>query len=236
MNLFYLPSLDPSSLNTPIILDAEEAYHAVKVLRMHSGDPISMTDGKGGLYKGVIEVANVKNCLLTARECIVQSRRNFRLHLAVAPTKNIDRYEWFLEKATEIGIEEITPLMCEHSERTKLRMDRLQKILVSAMKQSMNLYLPRLNELMSFEEFMKQDISGGRYMGYVEEKQEQKLKELYRIGTDATILIGPEGDFSKAEVQQAVKSGYSLVSLGNTRLRTETAAVYACMAVGWVNV
>lgn len=236
MNLFYLPTLDPAYLSNPIVLDEEEAYHAIKVLRMKSGDQISMTDGKGGLYSGIIESANVKNCLLTAQDCTIQSRRKFNLHLAVAPTKNIDRYEWFLEKATEIGIEEITPLMCEHSERTKLRTDRLQKILVSAMKQSMNLYLPRLNEPISFDQFVRRDYAGGKFMGYVEEKQEQKLKDVYEAGTDATILIGPEGDFSKAEVRLAVESGYALVSLGNTRLRTETAAVYACMAVGWENI
>jgi 16S rRNA (uracil1498-N3)-methyltransferase len=162
-------------------------------------------------------------------------QRPFSLHLAVAPTKNIDRFEWFLEKATEIGITEITPVICEHSERTNLRTDRLLKVLISAMKQSLNLHLPVLNEPVRFSDFLKKDFSGQKFIGYVEEKQEILLKERYQKGSDCVILIGPEGDFSKEEIEKAKQNGFETISLGNSRLRTETAAIVATMTINLLN-
>lgn len=235
MNVFYQPALLPESLPITIILDAEESYHCIKVLRLKTGSPIQLTDGKGNLYQGVIDADDPKHCPVTVQSFTHFEKKPFYLHIAIAPTKNIDRYEWFLEKSTEIGIDEITPLICEHSERTVVRTDRLQKILVSAMKQSMNFHLPRLNEAVKFKQFLRQEFDGQKFIGYVEEKQELLLKDLYTPGSEVLILIGPEGDFSKSEVSYALEKGYSAISLGNSRLRTETAGVVACMTVNLIN-
>ena len=161
-------------------------------------------------------------------------KRPFRLHLAVAPTKNIDRYEWFLEKATEIGIDEITPLICEHSERVQVRTDRLQKIILSAAKQSIKTYLPVLHEAVKFNDFITMNHPSARFVAYVEELQPLHLKSVYQSG-DCTILIGPEGDFSKREMSNALETGFQSVSLGPSRLRTETAAVVACHIINILN-
>jgi 16S rRNA (uracil1498-N3)-methyltransferase len=235
MNLFFQPSLTPGSVNSLIALDAEESAHCVRVLRKRPGDEIHLTDGKGNIYLARLEDDHIKHCSIQILSVQATQRRGFRLHIAIAPTKNTDRFEWFLEKATEIGIDEITPVICEHSERTVLRTDRLQKILVAAMKQSMNLYLPQLNEPIRFSEFISKSQSGSQYIAYVEEKQELSLKSEYLPGSDALILIGPEGDFSNAEVRKALHAGYKAVSLGPSRLRTETAGIVACMTVNLAN-
>ena len=161
-------------------------------------------------------------------------KRPFRLHLAVAPTKNMARFEWFLEKATEIGVDEITPLVCEHSERVQLRVDRLRKIILSAAKQSLKTYLPVLHEPVKFTDFVSRNNSGARFVAYVEEQQPMHLKAAYQKG-DCTIFIGPEGDFSHKEMELAIKSGIIPVSLGPSRLRTETAALVACHIINMVN-
>lgn len=161
-------------------------------------------------------------------------KRPFRLHLAVAPTKNIARFEWFLEKATEIGVDEITPLICEHSERVQIRIDRLQKIILSAAKQSLKTYLPILNEPMKFDAFTRSNLPASRFVAYVEEHQPIHLKTAYQNG-DCTVLIGPEGDFSKIEMDKAFQQGFKPVSLGTSRLRTETAAIVACHIINIVN-
>jgi len=160
--------------------------------------------------------------------------RPFRLHMAVAPTKNTARFEWFLEKATEIGVDEITPLICEHSERVQIRIDRLQKIILSAAKQSLKTYLPVLNEPVKFDDFIRLNLTGSRFVAYVEEHQPIHLKTAYQNG-DCTILIGPEGDFSKKEMEAAFKKGFNPVSLGPSRLRTETAAIVACHIINIAN-
>lgn len=235
MNIFYLPSLAPSHIPGIATLGEEESYHCSRVLRMKPGTVVHLTDGQGNLYEGSLLVADSNGCQVEIQS--VQEYRNpsHSLHIAIAPTKNIDRFEWFLEKATEIGVQEITPLYCEHSERTTLRTDRLQKILVSAMKQSMNLHLPVLHEPVSFRSFLAGENTAQKFIGYVEEKQEIHLSECYKPGSDAIILIGPEGDFSKEEVRMALSSGYKAVSLGNSRLRTETAGVVACVMVEMMN-
>jgi 16S rRNA (uracil1498-N3)-methyltransferase len=235
MNLFYQPALHPGLLNSSYQLDPEESYHCIKVLRKRIGDTIHVTDGRGNLYVCSLADENYKGCQITVLSFTEQEKRAFRLHIAIAPTKNIDRFEWFLEKATEIGIDEITPLICEHSERTVLRTDRLQKILVSAMKQSMNLHLPKLNEPCKFNQFIQQEFPGQKFIGYVEEMQEILLKDTYHKGADALILIGPEGDFSPGEVKQSMESGFASISLGPSRLRTETAGIVACMTINLGN-
>ncbi len=161
-------------------------------------------------------------------------KRPFRLHMAVAPTKNIARFEWFLEKATEIGIDEITPLICEHSERVNIRIDRLQKIILSAAKQSLKTYLPVLNEPMKFDDFIRLNLPALRFVAYVEEHQTLHLKAAYQTG-NCTVLIGPEGDFSKREMEAAFQNGFVPVSLGPSRLRTETAAIVACHTINIAN-
>ena len=161
-------------------------------------------------------------------------KRPFSLHLAVAPTKNIARFEWFLEKATEIGVDEITPLICEHSERVQLRIDRLQKIILAAAKQSIKTYLPILHEPRKFDDFIRLNLPAARFVAYVEEHQPLHLKTAYQQG-DCIVLIGPEGDFSRKEMDAAFRQGFNPVSLGPSRLRTETAAVVACHIINIAN-
>jgi 16S rRNA (uracil1498-N3)-methyltransferase len=235
MNIFYQPLLSPESLPIIINLDTEESYHCVRVLRFHKGSQVFLTDGRGFLYEGIMDTENPKCCQVLVQSFAQIDKKSFHLHIAIAPTKNIDRFEWFLEKATEIGIDEITPLICEHSERTSVRTDRLQKILISAMKQSMNLHLPMLHEPVNFKDLLGCEFKGQKFIGYVEEKQETLLKHSYISGSDVLILIGPEGDFSKSEVLSAIDLGFSSVSLGNSRLRTETAGIVACMTVNMLN-
>jgi 16S rRNA (uracil1498-N3)-methyltransferase len=234
MQLYYI---DPVSQSVPckIFLGGEESFHCIKVLRMRVGEMIHLTDGNGNLYLGRILEQNVKGCPVML-ESIEENygKRPFWLHLAVAPTKNIARFEWFLEKATEIGIDEITPLICEHSERVQLRTDRLQKIILSAAKQSLKTYLPVLNEAVKFNDFMNLNHPSSLFVAYVEETQPLHLKNAYKQG-DCTVLIGPEGDFSKKEMETSISKGFSPVSLGPSRLRTETAALVACHIINVVN-
>lgn len=202
---------------------------------MHSGDKINLADGTGNLYEGEILEPDSRNCPVIILKIIPDyGKRPFQLHMAVAPTKNIARFEWFLEKATEIGIDEITPLLCEHSERVQIRTDRLQKIILSAAKQSLKAKLPLLHEPKKFDDFIRLNHPSARFVAYVEEHQPLHLKNMYLSG-DCTVLIGPEGDFSKKEIQSALHHGFSSVSLGPSRLRTETAAIVACHIINIAN-
>jgi len=202
---------------------------------MHPGDIIHLTDGFGNLFQGQIVAADSKKCPVMLMSFTAEvGKRPFRLHMAVAPTKNIARYEWFLEKATEIGVDEITPLICEHSERATIRIDRLQKIILAAAKQSVKAYLPLLNEPKKFGDFIKMNHAHSQFVAYVEEHQPLHLKNMYLKG-DCTVLIGPEGDFSKKEMNLALTSGFEPVSLGPSRLRTETAAIVACHIINLNN-
>lgn len=234
MQLYFI---DPVSEPLPcqINLGSEESFHCIKVLRMRTGEIIHLTDGIGNLYEGGILAQDTKSCPVMLTNVKPEyGKRPFRLHLAVAPTKNMARFEWFLEKATEIGIDEITPLICEHSERMQIRVDRLQKIILSAAKQSLKTYLPVLHEPVKFDDFIKMNHPAARFVAYVEEHQPMHLKAAYQQG-DCTVLIGPEGDFSRKEMDSSFKSGFHPVSLGPSRLRTETAAVVACHIINIVN-
>lgn len=235
MQLYYI---DPVFNTVPcqVTLGSEESYHIVKVLRMRTGESINLSDGAGNLYKGQVLNQDFKACSVTLLAVDAEyGKRPFKLHLAVAPTKNIARFEWFLEKATEIGVDEITPLICEHSERVHLRTDRLQKIILAAAKQSIKTYLPTLQEPTKFSDFVTLNHnSSSRFIAYVEEKQPVHLKAAYLDG-DCTILIGPEGDFSKKEMDVAAANLFKPVSLGPARLRTETAAIIACHIINLVN-
>jgi 16S rRNA (uracil1498-N3)-methyltransferase len=232
MQLFYVPNIS----GTEIILDETESKHAIRVLRLQKGDQIQVVDGKGGFYLAEIADANPKKCRLTiVNSALDFGKRNFHLHIAIAPTKNIDRFEWFLEKATEIGIDEITPLLTSHSERKTINAERLEKILVSAMKQSLKAYLPQLHELTTFKELIINNKTENKFIAYCDEIQKIHLKDLATKGNNTLILIGPEGDFSPEEIKLAIENGFKVVSLGESRLRTETAGIVACHIVNLAN-
>ena len=222
--LFYTPQIAQSNF-----LPEEESNHAIKVLRLQAGDKVELIDGCGGYFEAEITVPHHKRCEVKILNHIAEYRkRPFRVHVAIAPTKNMDRMEWFAEKVTEIGVDEITPIICRFSERKVIKCDRLEKILVSAMKQSKKAYLPKLNEQCDFSEFIRRQDLGQRFIAHCYEQDKKSLSDLYVPGQDATIMIGPEGDFSEAEVEKALQIGFAPVSLGNSRLRTETAGVIAC--------
>lgn len=232
MHLFYTPEL----LGEYYTLNEQESKHCIKVLRLKAGDHIQLSDGKGNLCKAELISNNTRRCEVRIVETLKEfGKRDYRIHLAVAPTKNINRYEWFLEKATEIGIDDITPLFCLRSERKIVRNDRLEKVITSAIKQSIKAYHPVLHKPQSFKDFIKNDLYGKKYIAYVEEGEHPSLKSLYTPGKDIVILIGPEGDFSPEEVKLAQDNGFATVNLGNSRLRTETAAVLACHTVSLLN-
>lgn len=233
MQLFYNPSITEDTEG--FVFDKEESKHIVKVMRKKQGDILFVTNGSGFLFKIEIIIAMDTKCSVKIVSFEKSEPTKYSLHLAVAPTKMNDRYEWFLEKATEMGISEITPIICDHSERKFIKTDRFDKIIQSAMKQSLQYYLPKLNEPISFKDFMKIKNSGHNFIAHCEETDKKSLKDVLLPNEDITILIGPEGDFSDKEIKIALENNYIPVSLGNTRLRTETAAVVACHSVVFVN-
>ncbi|MFH6769137.1 16S rRNA (uracil(1498)-N(3))-methyltransferase [Gaetbulibacter aquiaggeris] len=233
MQLFYNP--DITDQTKQFSFDKEESKHILKALRKTTGDQLYITNGKGWLFTAEIAIADMKNCLVTITKKVLKQKHQYNLHLAVAPTKMNDRYEWFLEKSTEIGIDSITPLICEQSERKVIKTDRFEKILQSAMKQSLHCYLPKLNKAISFKEFLNQKNRGQLFIAHCEETDKKSLKEELKPKQDVTVLIGPEGDFSVKEIEMAISQGFIPVTLGETRLRTETAAIVACHSVAFIN-
>lgn len=209
-------------------MDSKESYHCIRVLRNREGSEVHLTDGKGFMGKGIISDANEKAC----RVEITQWQKStailpYQLHIAIAPTKSRDRYEWFLEKATEIGVTSVTPIICARSERKKLRVDRMEQVVLSAMKQSWQAWKPQLGELLSFEKWVIQSRPGTNYIAHCMEGEKVSLTSM-EPSEAYHILIGPEGDFTPEEVEMAVKNGFRPLSLGSTRLRTETAGIMAC--------
>lgn len=233
MQLFYNPDISENS--TQFTFNKEESRHIVKVLRKNIGDTLHITNGKGWLFNAEVTIPDIKKCMVTIVSKTLQPKRDYSLHLAVAPTKMNDRYEWFLEKATEIGIDSITPIICDHSERKIIKTERFEKILQSATKQSLNCYMPKLNAAISFKDFINQDFNGDLFIAHCEETDRKSLKQELKPKTDITILIGPEGDFSVKEIETALKNKFIPVTLGNTRLRTETAAIVACHSIAFIN-
>lgn len=231
MNLFYTPDI----MSENYTLSEEESKHCIRVMRMKDGDIIHLVDGKGSFLKAEITDANSKKCSIKIVEKKSEPKRNFHLHIAIAPTKSIERFEWFLEKAAEIGIEEITPIECSRSERTTVKTERLEKILVSAMKQSLKAHLPKLNEMKKFKELMKVNFQGGKFIAHCMESKKNHLKNLYTKSQNVLILIGPEGDFSEEEIKSAREKGFAEISLGNSRLRTETAGIVSCTIINEAN-
>ena len=241
MNIFYAPNV--SSKDSFTIISEEESIHAIRVLRMKKGDVVQLADGRGNFYICEIADAHPKKCAVTIKEVktnLSSDKKNVHLHIAIAPVKNISRFEWFLEKVTEIGIDEITPLACCYSERTSVKTERLNKILVSAMKQTIKAYLPVMNEMQNFKTFIElSKKTGQKFIAHLlpigQETNSPLLNKVCNRGTDTLIAIGPEGGFSEEEVLFAIQDGFSVVSLGTSRLRSETAGVVACTIVNMNN-
>lgn len=233
MQLFYNPNIDETT--DSFAFDKEESKHIIKVLRKKDGDILFVTNGLGLLFETEITLASDNKCTVKINAVEKKPTPKFHLHLAVAPTKMNDRFEWFLEKATEIGIQEITPIICDRSERKVINKERFDKIILSAMKQCNEPFLPKLNEAISFKEFINQKNKGSLLIAHCEETDKKTLKSVLKTNEDITLLIGPEGDFSVKEIALALENNYIPVSLGKTRLRTETAAVVACHSVVFFN-
>lgn len=224
MNLFYIPEITPEVKE--ITLSEEESKHACRVLRLKNGDRMQLLDGRGGTYLAEISDDHPKHCTVQIIEYTFEEKDPREIHLAIAPTKNNERIEWFLEKTTELGITEVTLLLCGNSERKQIKEDRFEKILVSAMKQSQRKYLPQLHPLTTFKDFIAKHPKGA--LAHCYEGTKQELRNVLKP-QNYPVLIGPEGDFTQEEVALAEKSGYDFITLGKNRLRTETAGLYACM-------
>ncbi|TRO66431.1 16S rRNA (uracil(1498)-N(3))-methyltransferase [Christiangramia sabulilitoris] len=234
MQLFFNP--DITEKDRQVQFQKDESKHIVKVLRKNEGDILNITNGKGLLFKAEIIQADIKQCIAKILSSEIQPPPPYYLHMIVAPTKMNDRYEWFLEKAMEIGIHEITPVICEHSERKVVKLERFQRVLLSAMKQSLHLNFPKLNEPVSFKNFIQKDLEGSKYIAHCEDLNNKPyLQKQVEPGKSINILIGPEGDFSKEEIKKAMSKGWEQTSLGDSRLRTETAAIVACHTIALKN-
>ncbi|MFT3739609.1 MAG: 16S rRNA (uracil(1498)-N(3))-methyltransferase [Breznakibacter sp.] len=231
MELFYTANFEENNYT----LSEEESNHCINVLRHRTSHSIAVTDGKGNLYEGIIVDAHHKRCRISVERTSPHTSLLPYLHIAIAPTKNIERLEWFIEKSTEIGISEITLLLCQHSERKQVRLDRLEKILVSAMKQSGSLFLPVLNDLISLNNFVSYPHQAQKCIAHCNEGKRYPLFEKARSQAPIIVMIGPEGDFSPNEIELALKNGFDAVTLGNSRLRTETAGMVACHTVHLMN-
>ena len=233
MQLFYNININETTEN--FSFDKEESKHIIKVLRKKDTDILYVTNGLGLLFKTEITLASDSKCTVKIISFEKSAPSKYHLHLAVAPTKMNDRFEWFLEKATEIGIHEITPIICDRSERKIINNERFDKIILTAMKQCNQLYLPKLNSAITFKEFVKLKNEGLQLVAHCEETDKKTLKSVLVPNENITMLIGPEGDFSEKEIEAALENNYIPVSLGNTRLRTETAAIVACHSVVFIN-
>ncbi len=234
MQLFFNPEITENDYQ--VTFPKDESRHIVKVLRKSEGDILNITNGKGLIFKAEIIIADVKQCMVKIISAEKEPPPPYYLHMIVAPTKMNDRYEWFLEKAMEIGVHEITPVICDHSERKVVKLDRYERVLLSAMKQSLHARFPKLNEPVSFKDFMNQELHGSKLIAHCEDVMEKPyLQKKVHPWQPVNILIGPEGDFSKEEIHLALGNGWEQISLGDSRLRTETAAIVACHTVAMKN-
>lgn len=224
MQLFYNPDLTPSTKT--FTLNREESKHVIKVLRKSEGDLLHLTDGKGNEYHGTITTANHNRCELGIAFAKAHPPLPYQLHIAIAPTKMNDRMEWFLEKATEMGISRVTPLLCDHSERKKINKERFERIVVSALKQSLQFHLPIIDDLTNFDDFIQGCDSKVKAIAHCEDQPKQTTEELFKSSKDICVMIGPEGDFSPIEIEKALNQNFKPITLGTTRLRTETAGIY----------
>jgi len=231
-NIFY----KEGEIGENCILSEEESFHCTRVLRLAKNDIVSIIDGEGGFYFGKILNADSKKSIITVTERFSEfEKRNYYCHIGIAPTKSTDRLEWFIEKATEIGIDEITPIICDRSERKKIRSERLEKVIISAMKQSVKAYKPKLNPMVRFNELIESSKLKNKYIAHCDDKARSSLFNIDNDVKQAIILIGPEGDFSPDEIELANQKNYKSVSLGGFRLRTETAGIVALHTISILN-
>jgi len=233
MQIFYVPDIKGSMC----IMDTNESKHCIRVLRMGKGEKLRIVDGKGSLYEGIISDPDPAGCQIKITGVTRNyEKRNYRLNIAISPIKNPERFEWFIEKSVEIGIDGIIPLICRNTEKSGIKRDRLNNIIISAMKQSVKAFRPELFESVTFNDFVKSDNPGTRMIAHCNPAIERyKMNEVYEKGRDAVILIGPEGDFSEEEINLALDNGFKPVDLGTSRLRTETAGIAACHSVYFIN-
>ncbi|WP_293306506.1 16S rRNA (uracil(1498)-N(3))-methyltransferase [Pedobacter sp. UBA5917] len=233
MHIFYTPDITQNTYT----LNEEESKHCVRVLRLTVGSVVNLVDGNGGFYTAEITSDNPKKVSLNILNVEKEfHKRNHYLHIAVAPTKNIDRIEWFLEKATELGIDEITPIITDRSERRIVKEDRLNKVITSAVKQSIKAYHPKLNDAISFNDFLKEPFDGEQLIAHcIDNGEKQYISKLVAPHQKYLILIGPEGDFTPEEVNLALNKGFKALTLGDNRLRTETAALAVCFEINYLN-
>ncbi|NTE05474.1 16S rRNA (uracil(1498)-N(3))-methyltransferase [Agrobacterium tumefaciens] len=233
MHIFYTPDISQNTYT----LNEEESKHCVRVLRLSKGTVVNLVDGVGGFYTAEIEDDHPKKVTLSILNVETEfHKRNHYLHIAVAPTKNIDRMEWFLEKATELGIDEITPIITDRSERRVVKDDRLNKVITAAVKQSIKAYHPKLNEAISFDDFLKQPFDGQQLIAHcIDNQQKRYISTLVQPHEKYLVLIGPEGDFTPEEVDLALNKGFKPLTLGENRLRTETAALAVCFEINYLN-
>lgn len=232
MNLFFEPGI-PQGIR---FLDENESHHAAKVLRKTRGDQIRITDGKGCFYDAVIVNPDARKCTFDIDAKHNEPLPGYSIHIAISPTKNADRIEWFVEKAVEIGIREITPVACDHTERRHIKSDRLEKVATSAMKQSLKAFLPIVHPLCPLRDFIKSVSADQKFIAHVDNENKDHLKNVIKAGTSYVVLIGPEGDFSNEELTLAQSCEFKKVSLGPSRLRTETAGLVACHILNLANI
>ena len=235
MQVFYAPEIYGANY----ILNETESKHCIKSLRMTAGVPVKLIDGKGNLYEGVISDPNPKKCLITITKILENfETRDYKLHIAISPLKNPDRFEWFVEKSVEIGIDEITPLICHRTEKQSIKAERIEKIIISAMKQSLKALDTVLNPPRSFNEFISESSDSVKMIAHCNESFSNRasVSQVYKKGDNVIILIGPEGDFTKSEIDTAIQYNFFPIHLGKSRLRTETAGIIACHSVYFINV
>ena len=233
MQLFYNQKLTLESQT--ITFSQEESKHIVRVLRKKQGDSLMITNGLGFAFKATIQVSNIKNCIAKIDDIQKSEPKPYKLHVGIAPTKMMDRFEWFLEKATEIGIDEITPIICDHSERKFIKHERCKRIVLNAMKQSLQHYLPILNPATTFQDFISKPNTAQKIIAHCENSEKNHIKHIVSPSEHVLILIGPEGDFSKTEIINAKNNGYIPITLGKNRLRTETAAMVVVHSICYIN-
>lgn len=234
MHLFYTPDIAPNA--DAYFLNEEESKHCTRVLRLNTGDQVNLIDGKGGLYTATISDAHPKRTILHINQVVTgYGKRNHYLHIAVAPTKNIERLEWFLEKATEIGIDEISLIITHRSERKEAKPERLNKIITSAIKQSLKAYHPILNPPIALSKLLAQPFAGQKFIAHCADGEKAELRDQLKPQGHYLVLIGPEGDFTEKEIADASQNDFKAITLGNSRLRTETAALEACFEINYLN-
>ncbi len=233
MQVFYAPDI----IGDTYTLDQKESRHLIRVLRMSKGAKVKLIDGKGNLYEGIITDPDQKRCGISVTGIINDfEKRNYRLHIAISPLKNPERFEWFVEKSVEIGIDEITPLICRNTEKRGIKAERINNIIISAMKQSLKAKKTQLNVPCVFDDFLRRNTAAPIMIAHCNNSfPRNKISEVCSKSKDATILIGPEGDFDDEEIKNAIIKGFSSVHLGESRLRTETAGIVACYSVCFIN-